>query len=377
MTKDERVSAVELANRLLDEPNADPDDDLRVLSRQLLRRHEEIDSMKRKWGEHPNDGKGLQRVSEALKSDASTSSKQCVTCDGTGQIGIPGGPCYICGGSGQIPTLQEAPLRDRVIAACIASCSCPGLGTKSTEPRHHDGICRYRVLMECLTLLDAEPDEPEQIHRKPNLSPEMHKALDEWETARASMLKQMRQDETTADCPDCMKCLEQEERATAYADQLTAMIGVLVGQDMGEHSSENEPWENAIEALRVAIGSKQSSVEPSVSNPPAVTLSSGLSSSPARESLVGLQAVRSPLKASARPVPDHLKAPVFAADKCPAVDDLHTEHKGKCMYCGAPMPPEKASADPGVSHPGCNYLAPTNGVCNKCGWSAENGDGDV
>jgi hypothetical protein len=68
---------------------------------------------------------------------------------------------------------------------------------------------------------------------------------------------------TTADCPDCMKCLEQEERATAYADQLTAMIGVLVGQDMGEHSSENEPWENAIEALRVAIGSKQSSVEPS------------------------------------------------------------------------------------------------------------------
>lgn len=68
--------------------------------------------------------------------------------------------------------------------------------------------------------------------------------------------------EPTADCPDCMKCLEQEERATAYADQLTAMIGVLVGQDMGEHSSENEPWENGIEALRVAIGSKQSQVEP-------------------------------------------------------------------------------------------------------------------
>jgi hypothetical protein len=68
-------------------------------------------------------------------------------------------------------------------------------------------------------------------------------------------------DETAADCPDCMKCLEQEERAMDYADQLANMVGVLVGQDMGEHSSENEPWVNAIEALRVAIGSKQSPVE--------------------------------------------------------------------------------------------------------------------
>ncbi len=41
MSTDERVSALELANRLLDEPNADPDDDLRVLARQLLRRTEE------------------------------------------------------------------------------------------------------------------------------------------------------------------------------------------------------------------------------------------------------------------------------------------------------------------------------------------------
>jgi hypothetical protein len=33
----ERTHAIALANRLLDEPNCDPDDDLRVLSRQLLR----------------------------------------------------------------------------------------------------------------------------------------------------------------------------------------------------------------------------------------------------------------------------------------------------------------------------------------------------
>ena len=33
----ELEDTIELANRLLDEPNCDPDDDLRMLSRQLLR----------------------------------------------------------------------------------------------------------------------------------------------------------------------------------------------------------------------------------------------------------------------------------------------------------------------------------------------------
>lgn len=37
---DERFQVIELANRLLDEPNCDPDDDLRMLSRQFMRGHE-------------------------------------------------------------------------------------------------------------------------------------------------------------------------------------------------------------------------------------------------------------------------------------------------------------------------------------------------
>lgn len=45
-TIDEQASAVALANRLLDQPYADPDDDLRVLSRQLLRRQEELNKYK-------------------------------------------------------------------------------------------------------------------------------------------------------------------------------------------------------------------------------------------------------------------------------------------------------------------------------------------
>lgn len=43
----ERTEADKLAERLLDELNADPDDDLRMLSRQLIRRGEVIDRLEK------------------------------------------------------------------------------------------------------------------------------------------------------------------------------------------------------------------------------------------------------------------------------------------------------------------------------------------
>jgi hypothetical protein len=42
---DERADAIRLANKLLDDPHCDPDDDLRMLSRQLLRREEFVASI--------------------------------------------------------------------------------------------------------------------------------------------------------------------------------------------------------------------------------------------------------------------------------------------------------------------------------------------
>jgi hypothetical protein len=54
------------------------------------------------------------------------------------------------------------------------------------------------------------------------------------------------------------KALEERDANANYADQLTYMISVLLDQEMGEHTSGNFPWENAIEAMRVAIGLKQS-----------------------------------------------------------------------------------------------------------------------
>jgi len=79
-----------------------------------------------------------------------------------------------------------------------------------------------------------------------------------------------------------------------------------------------------------------------------------------------------------RPLPDHLKAPVKAGDPCPAIDDAHTEHQGKCVYCGAPMAQVKAEcalcaegmnsfADPATG----NRMHARNGVVTVC--TAQNG----
>jgi hypothetical protein len=65
----------------------------------------------------------------------------------------------------------------------------------------------------------------------------------------------------TEDCPDCTKLIEERDRAEAYADQLADMISIFLEVDIGEHSSANCPWEEAIEAMRVAIGNKPNAAE--------------------------------------------------------------------------------------------------------------------
>lgn len=47
----ERIDADKLANRLLDDASADPNDELRMLSRQLLRRNEVIDRLEKELSE--------------------------------------------------------------------------------------------------------------------------------------------------------------------------------------------------------------------------------------------------------------------------------------------------------------------------------------
>lgn len=46
---DEYTQALAIANHVLDRPNADPDDDLSVLARHLLRANERIEAFKAEW----------------------------------------------------------------------------------------------------------------------------------------------------------------------------------------------------------------------------------------------------------------------------------------------------------------------------------------
>ena len=52
-----------------------------------------------------------------------------------------------------------------------------------------------------------------------------------------------------SDCKDCEQTLRQEERATEWADKLANEISSKLNVDIGEHSSSNCPWENALEAI--------------------------------------------------------------------------------------------------------------------------------
>jgi predicted transcriptional regulator YheO len=58
----ERRIADELAERLLDEPNADPDDDLRTLSRQLLRCREVVEQLNKELAARCNKDGTLDLV---------------------------------------------------------------------------------------------------------------------------------------------------------------------------------------------------------------------------------------------------------------------------------------------------------------------------
>lgn len=50
-------------------------------------------------------------------------------------------------------------------------------------------------------------------------------------------------------CEYCERTLRQEERATEWADKLANEIASKLHVDIGEHSSSNCPWENALEAI--------------------------------------------------------------------------------------------------------------------------------
>lgn len=59
------------------------------------------------------------------------------------------------------------------------------------------------------------------------------------------------------DCKDCDKLMTERDDATEQADKLADCIEGLLGIDIGEHSSGNAPWQNAIDAAEYELDKRQ------------------------------------------------------------------------------------------------------------------------
>ena len=59
------------------------------------------------------------------------------------------------------------------------------------------------------------------------------------------------------DCKDCDKLMTERDDATDQADKLAECIKGLLGIDIGEHSSGNAPWQNAIDAAEYEIDKRK------------------------------------------------------------------------------------------------------------------------
>lgn len=56
-----------------------------------------------------------------------------------------------------------------------------------------------------------------------------------------------------ADCKACDRLMTERDYAEATADTLADLIAALLGIDIGEHSSANCPWTEAIEAAEYEV----------------------------------------------------------------------------------------------------------------------------
>lgn len=63
------------------------------------------------------------------------------------------------------------------------------------------------------------------------------------------------------DCESCDQLMTERDNAEEKADELAACIAALLGIDIGEHNSGNDPWRNAIEAADAALANRAASRE--------------------------------------------------------------------------------------------------------------------
>ena len=64
-----------------------------------------------------------------------------------------------------------------------------------------------------------------------------------------------------AECKDCDKLMTERDDATEQADKLAECIEGLLGIEIGEHSSGNAPWQNAIDAAEYELDKRKRNAE--------------------------------------------------------------------------------------------------------------------
>lgn len=54
------------------------------------------------------------------------------------------------------------------------------------------------------------------------------------------------------ECKDCLTLIQERDAAQEWADRLAQGIARVFGEDVGEHSNKNCPWDNAMGILESA-----------------------------------------------------------------------------------------------------------------------------
>ena len=52
------------------------------------------------------------------------------------------------------------------------------------------------------------------------------------------------------ECGTCLSLISERDLAQHFADELSCAIGQLLQFDIGEHSNKNNPWQEALDAIK-------------------------------------------------------------------------------------------------------------------------------
>jgi ribA/ribD-fused uncharacterized protein len=77
-----------------------------------------------------------------------------------------------------------------------------------------------------------------------------------WNVVRARLTGASQPPASTADCKECLQLLDERDRNEAYADQLAELIASITETAIGEHTSGNNPWDEAIGAAEEFIANR-------------------------------------------------------------------------------------------------------------------------